>query len=513
MTLNPSYKPSAKELFPKLPVYTTVDYDVKDQQLINVIQEFLDTNSKYQLSTSKPNIYFEYDDPTGESPFISQPLVPVIHRQTLLDNIDTTKIQSTPSGIYLDDEYFDTIVVVSSMKEQIGKKLNLDNDDVVSFDDVSQVIDQVAVNPNYLGLIPLSDLTVDVHPLSLDTNSALKNPSTYPLSIDIYYPAKHHNDSLLNFIKKNYQQYDPAEILAVGDIMMGRYVGVKINRSGDPAHSVVYVSEELAKPDITFAQLETPIAPTNYTSEGMILIAQPETVEALTVSGVDIVSISGNHFGDALRDGMQYSFDLLDENNIAFIGAGPSEEEAFSHKIVQNKGIDIGFLTFVNIMPNSYGAQGNIAGTAWVDFDSLDDQEKIISSIQKAKSESDILFVGFHWGTEYTPNPTQTQQNIAHLAIDNGADMIIGTHPHVVQADEIYKGKYINYSLGNFVMDQMWSTETQEGVLLYIYTINDDIISYDLIPTHAIDYSQVRIMDKEEGSSILNRIWDASNIL
>lgn len=62
-------------------------------------------------------------------------------------------------------------------------------------------------------------------------------------------------------------------------------------------------------------------------------------------------------------------------------------------------------------------------------------------------------------------------------------------------------------------MDQMWSEETQEGVLLYIYTIDNQIISTDLIPTHVIDYSQVKIIGKEEGSHILQRIWDASNEL
>lgn len=497
---------------------TTIDYNISNQQLSGLIRDFLDNNPNYQIDSRDPDIILNYQpiDSDSESDkyfSISEALVPIIHRQTLVDNINLSELKSINSGINVGEEHFDTLVVVKNMKEQIVDSLSMNPDTILALDDISQVIDQVSSNPNFLGLIPISQLTIDVHPLKIENISALDETEKFPVNIDIHIPTKFENDPLIKNISDNYVIPSPTEILSVGDIMMGRYVGVKINRSGDPIHSVEYVWEELSKPDLTFAQLETPIATTTLTSEGMILVAQPETVTALTQSGIDLVSISGNHFGDALRDGMEETFLTLEQNHIIYIGAGRNKNDSFTPKIIEKNGTRYGFLSFVNIMPDSYGAGEDYAGSAWVDFNSIDDQNLIIDSIQQARTKSDIVIVGFHWGTEYTPHPTQTQQEIAHLAIDNGADMIIGTHPHVVQADEVYKDKYINYSLGNFIMDQMWSEETQEGVLLYIYTLDDKIISYNLVPTHVVDYSQVKILSKEEGRNILERIWQAGKEL
>ena len=85
--------------------------------------------------------------------------------------------------------------------------------------------------------------------------------------------------------------------------------------------------------------------------------------------------------------------------------------------------------------------------------------------IQALKRQVDFVIVAFHWGIEYTALPTQEQRGIAHQAIDAGADLILGNHPHWVQATEKYQGKYITYAHGNFVFDQMWSQETREGVV------------------------------------------------
>jgi poly-gamma-glutamate synthesis protein (capsule biosynthesis protein) len=161
-------------------------------------------------------------------------------------------------------------------------------------------------------------------------------------------------------------------------------------------------------------------------------------------------------------------------------------------------------------MPSSYGAEENAPGTAWIDLNDDHDLNLVITAIQEADSQCDILITGFHWGTEYTPNPTANQVKFAHAAIDAGSDLVVGTHPHVVQADEIYHDRYIIYSLGNFIMDQMWSEETREGVLLYSYIIDKNIISTSLVPTQIMDYSQVRIMEPGEGDYILERINQAA---
>jgi poly-gamma-glutamate synthesis protein (capsule biosynthesis protein) len=475
--------------------------------------DLVSTNqSQYQFlsAAEDADIVIDIDKKSDQKDYLyKEPYVPIINNQSIIDNTTINEI----TNLNIQGQQYTKIAVAKNDLTFLSNKLSINEENIAVYDDYLHVIDQVYATKDTIGFVPLSSLSVKVHPLSIDNISALRDYVNYPLQINYVATGRAESKFTPDFKIHLPSKSVVNEILAVGDIMMGRYVGVKINRSGDNTHSFEYVWEQLSKPDLTFAQLETPFSPTDFTSEGMILVSQPDTIAGLVKSGIDIVSISGNHFGDALREGMDYSFKTLTDNNIKYIGAGPDESKAFSDQVIISNGIKYGFINFVNIMPDSYGAEGDIAGTAWVDFNSIIDREKIINSIQKAENNSDILIVGFHWGTEYTPNPTSTQQEIAHLAIDNGADIIVGTHPHVVQADEVYKDKYINYSLGNFIMDQMWSEETQEGVLLYIYTLDNQIISYNLIPTHVLDYSQVEILSKDEGSHILKRIWNASDLL
>ncbi|MFA4930743.1 MAG: CapA family protein, partial [Patescibacteria group bacterium] len=481
---------------------TSIYFDQIDTETIDYIQNKINTQTDdFQVidNIDQADIIVSHQAGNNAVEIFHQPLILVSHRQTLIDNINLDSDQ------YLDKTYlqWEKILVAP---EYYSVAITISDPSVITtIDDRTEIINQVTQNPTALAFIPLSQLNIYVHPLSINNISALDDPDLYPVQASIFISSV--DQKLTNDFKETIGTLPSpspiTSVLAVGDIMMGRYVGVKIARSGDYTHSFQYVSDYLQQPDITFAQLETPIAPTNLTSEGMILVAAPETVQGLTASGIDLVSLSGNHFGDALRDGMESTFQILDENNIKYIGAGRSEDEAFNYQVIEKNGTKFGFISFVNIMPDSYGAAGDIAGSAWVDFNSDQDLEKVTASIKKTKANCDILIVGFHWGTEYTPHPTTNQIKFAHAAIDAGGDLVVGTHPHVVQADEIYHDKYIIYSLGNFIMDQMWSTETTEGVLMPIYVQNKQIISLDLVPTQIIDYSQVKIIPKSTGADIL----------
>lgn len=492
-------------------IYINTSNELIDSSINQVIN---DNSDKYIFAEQKEgaDIIINNQKENNSQIIYSQPLVAVVHPQTFIDNLEIDQLNNVINNNFYD---YDQIVISQQYINVLPDNLDISNEDMISVENSEQVIDYLYKQPKAIGFLPLNELNIQVHPLKINEISVFDKPEDYPLQVNTYISGNKEDriDAFIEKIQPLPKNKPITSILAVGDIMMGRYVGVKIARSGDNTHSFQYVSDYLQKPDITFAQLETPIAPTTLTSEGMILIAQPSTVDGLVESEIDIVSISGNHFGDALRDGMEYTFNTLEENNILYIGAGRNEEEAFSHQVIEKNGTKFGFISYVNIMPSSYGAEGSIAGSAWVDFDSDDDLEKVKNSIIEAKNNCDVLLVGFHWGTEYTPHPTANQVKFAHAAIDSGADIVIGTHPHVVQADEIYQDKYIIYSLGNFIMDQMWSQETTEGVLLPIYVHDKQIIAVDLVPTQIIDYSQVKIISKQEGSHILRRIWDASAAL
>lgn len=111
-----------------------------------------------------------------------------------------------------------------------------------------------------------------------------------------------------------------------------------------------------------------------------------------------------------------------------------------------------------------------------------------------------------HAGNEYTEKPNDSQVNFAHAAIEAGADLIIGHHPHVVQPMEKYEGKYIFYSLGNFVFDQMWSQETKQGLTIKVYFTKKEISKISFLPVVTDNLAQPRMVNNNEAEKILKRL-------
>jgi len=134
------------------------------------------------------------------------------------------------------------------------------------------------------------------------------------------------------------------------------------------------------------------------------------------------------------------------------------------------------------------------------------EEEELTSEIQKLSEEVDITIAFFHWGNEYQNLPNKIQRQYAKLAIDAGASLVIGNHPHWIQAVEMYNGKLIVYSHGNFVFDQLWSTKTKEGIVgEYIFRDNN-VIAANLIPIWIGDDYQPEIADLERKKNILREI-------
>jgi poly-gamma-glutamate synthesis protein (capsule biosynthesis protein) len=127
-------------------------------------------------------------------------------------------------------------------------------------------------------------------------------------------------------------------------------------------------------------------------------------------------------------------------------------------------------------------------------------------SIAQLRNQADFIIISLHAGIEYTGQPNQFQKDFAHNAIDVGADLVIGHHPHWVQSAEIYKDKYIFYSLGNFIFDQMWSEPTREGLVVKFIFNKQGIKSIELKPILIEDYSQPRFLEGERAKRIIERL-------
>ena len=247
-------------------------------------------------------------------------------------------------------------------------------------------------------------------------------------------------------------------LMFVGDVMLDRGVEKKIKN--DWTFPFLKIKETLDEADLLFGNLESIISNKGYKVGSIYSFrAEPESINCLIYAGFDIVSLANNHAFDYTAEALKDTFTRLQAANIDFIGAG-IEEKAFSPIIKELKNIKIAFLAYTNLGASNWRAGVNYTGLAWINRESF---SKISTDIEKAKQNADILVVSIHAGTEYSLEPDNFQKDFAKLAIDSGADLIIGHHPHVVQPTEKYKDGWIFYSLGNFVFDQQFSESVKKG--------------------------------------------------
>lgn len=229
--------------------------------------------------------------------------------------------------------------------------------------------------------------------------------------------------------------------------------------------------------DIVFGNLETVISKRGISIEKRLPIrVSPAAVNYLRNAGFDIFNLANNHVMDYGDVGLCDTIAFLEENNIRYVGAGKDIGEAIKPTIIERNGLKIGSLGFT-----LYGvfATDDSSGCAPAN------KELIIKCLSELRKKVDILIVSLHWGIEYVFYPSPKQQKLARTLIDNGADLIIGHHPHVIQGLEEYKNKLIIYSLGNFnfgVEQDKNYKDTDIGLIISVEFLKGRIKNYELIP-------------------------------
>lgn len=250
-------------------------------------------------------------------------------------------------------------------------------------------------------------------------------------------------------------------LIAVGDVMLSRDVERKIKQTGDFTFPFLKVKDYLSTGDIVFGNLESPITPGREVAAGEMVFRAPVGVGlGLKQAGFTILSLANNHTPNFGEIGLLDTFNNISKAGLLYVGAGENEEKAYAPVLIEKNGLKFAFLAYndSDVVPPSYRAGLNYAGTAIMDGVILE------KSIQESKKSADFVVISMHSGTEYAAKPNTRQIEFAHLAIDAGADLVIGHHPHVIQEIEKYKGRYILYSMGNFVFDQLFSPQTREGL-------------------------------------------------
>lgn len=248
------------------------------------------------------------------------------------------------------------------------------------------------------------------------------------------------------------------QILFAGDMMFDRHIRLAAEREGYD-YLFSQISDLLNQQDLIVANLEGPVTDNSSLSVGSvpgstnnyIFTFSPEILPALRNNKINTVNIGNNHILNFGSLGYEQTIQYLEQNQIKYfgqIGASiPQEEEQLS-LIQEIEGFKLGLVNF-----NQFSQAGI---------------EEVLEEIANLKSDTDLIIAYTHWGNEYVPNANQAIVNWAHQLIDAGADLVIGSHPHVVQNLEIYQNKRIYYSLGNFIFDQYFQPEVKKGLLVQV---------------------------------------------
>ena len=248
-------------------------------------------------------------------------------------------------------------------------------------------------------------------------------------------------------------------LIFAGDIMLDDGPGRTIAAGGDPLAAFAGI---LAEADYRIGNLEVPVATRGqpHASKIVSFRAHPRTLSVLQ-GRFDAVSLANNHSGDYGRDAFIETMQHLDRAGIAYFGGGRNLAAAHAPLWIEKKGLKIAVLGYNEFKPRAFEAGADWPGVAW----SEDDQ--VIADMRAAKAAGADLVIPFmHWGWEKETRPSERQRSFARKMIDAGAALVVGSHPHVTQGAEIYKGKPIIYSLGNFVFDGFDYPEALRGWLL-----------------------------------------------
>jgi poly-gamma-glutamate synthesis protein (capsule biosynthesis protein) len=250
---------------------------------------------------------------------------------------------------------------------------------------------------------------------------------------------------------------------AVGDVLMHAAVknsAADHRRGGDDAGFGwlwAPITDLLSATDITFANLETPVAPqSGQETRSFVFNADPAAITALRRSGVNVVSVANNHILDQGRPGLEETVSQLDRLGMPYVGAGEAGREA-GPRVVTVRGLRVAFLgysRFFNQSGNDCPASRRRCVKA-----SLLDPDRAVEDVRAAAAQADAVVVSLHWGDEYVARPRPEDVDLAHRLVEAGALLVLGHHPHVLQPMELYRRPdgttaLIAYSLGNFVSNQ-----------------------------------------------------------
>ncbi len=393
-----------------------------------------------------------------------------------------------------------------------------------------EVVDRVAGTPGGFALIPPEQLRLGVLALTVDGHDPYRDPAgESPLRMVRWIRAPTPGDVVRLAASAGLEAaepFDPAGMLVAGDLIPVRCSNYVLATLDDYGAMFDGVRDAIEAADVAVVPLESALTglsePTSCV-ETFLLQGSPRSIDAAADAGVDVMLTIGNHMLDCWEDcsgagALLDTLARLEEAGIAAAGAGENLGDARTPAVfrvhTEQGFVRFAFLGYDGIAP-WYAANQHSPGVAPIEA------ESVREDVRAALAIADHVVVGFSWGVEYTSDPTEFQRELGAIAIESGATLVIGSHPHWVQAVEHFDDALVTYSFGNFIFDQDWSVETTQGMIMELGFALDRLIGYRIRPIvirgdggepHWI-YRPEFVDPAGEGRPILERIWQAQDRL
>ena len=261
-----------------------------------------------------------------------------------------------------------------------------------------------------------------------------------------------------------------------GDVNMGRTLGKKL-LADSTLYPFMHLDSIMHTVDLNVINLEGIISEQNGITQigWQRFTAPPISVKTLKKGNVKVVSVANNHAIDFGGESLMECFKILKDNGIEWIGGGETYEDAFIPVFIKKGDVSVGIVGVTSVSNYMFRREDSVM-LARADT-------SMIKKILNIMDTVDYRVIFYHGDYEYSLTPSKNKVNFARWCIENGFDLFIGHHPHVPQSIEIYRGKFIFYSLGNFVFKQK-RRHTDQGIYLKVYFKKDRIIPY-IIPVKA----------------------------
>ena len=291
-------------------------------------------------------------------------------------------------------------------------------------------------------------------------------------------------------------------IVAVGDVMLGSWVEPVLQKEG-AEYPFKATAAILHSADVSIANLEAPFTLSGDPFEKKFNFkVDPKFAIGLKSGGIDVVTLANNHIMDFGEEGLISTIKTLDSLGLKHSGAGMNAGQAHRPVVVGVKDLRIAFFGYSMTFPTEFYASEDSSGTAYPE------EAVIIKNLQAWRDSVDFIVTSFHWSAEKLETPKEYQKYFAHLAIDYGADLVLGHHPHVLQGIEIYKNRLIAYSLGNFAFGS-YSEYALDSIILKVYLTESGLHSAQCFPIN-VDNADVefqpRLVEGQRKQAVLDSL-------